>query len=242
MWALEIFQITAFFRITYFYLIDGFGDVSGLATIYCTLSEISTNVGKTGISLRSFNELQGTKVILAYRLSIVRTALIAFNIGQAITCQAASALACDIVITISLIRSLSRHKGNIRSTNTMLDALMVNAVNRGALTAVCALLNLVLFLVLPGTFYYFIGLELSGKLYMNSALATLNSRKHIVKTAHETNDTCDWNSTPLSDLEPRSMYRGNGHVRVVVSHQYEDDNDHDMVNSKTSANLPSEMR
>lgn len=68
----------------------------------------------------------------------------------------------------------------------MLDNLMVNAINRGMLTAICAMLNLILvslrpsitycyrtvlrfvcyktqFLAVPGTFYFFIGVETSGK-------------------------------------------------------------------------------
>ena len=45
--------------------------------------------------------------------------------------------------------------------------------------SLCALLNLVLFLALPGTFYFFIGLMPSSKLYMNTMLATLNTRQHI---------------------------------------------------------------
>ena len=60
---------------------------------------------------------------------------------------------------------------------------MIYAVNRGILTAVCALLNLVLFLRTEGTFYFFIGLMPSSKLYMNTMLATLNTRSHLKKQA-----------------------------------------------------------
>ncbi|KAF8961617.1 hypothetical protein BDZ97DRAFT_1759796 [Flammula alnicola] len=86
--------------------------------------------------------------------------------------QAAAALLCDIMITVSLVRSLRKNKSNVKSTNSLLNSLMINAVNRGMLTATCAALNLILFIALPGTFYFFIGVEMSGKLYMNSALAT----------------------------------------------------------------------
>lgn len=65
------------------------------------------------------------------------------------------------------------------STNAVLNNLIMYAVNRGVLTSLCALLNLVLFLALPGTFYFFIGLMPSSKLYMNTMLATLNTRQHI---------------------------------------------------------------
>ncbi|KAF8961604.1 hypothetical protein BDZ97DRAFT_1191415 [Flammula alnicola] len=127
------------------------------------LTQIGSGLAQTIITVRltSFTQLDSTKPVT--------------------TLEAASALLCDLMITVSLVRSLRKHKGNVKSTNSLLNNLMINAVNRGMLTAMCAALNLILFIALPGTFYFFIGLEMSGKLYMNSALATLNSRQHVVK-------------------------------------------------------------
>ncbi|KAF8961612.1 hypothetical protein BDZ97DRAFT_1191886 [Flammula alnicola] len=193
--VIETFQIVIWFQITYFYFIDGFGNVPGLFLIhwrvipaqlfatylsayivqmyfaYCiyvldrknkiipgiiavlALTQIASGLAQTIITLRltSFTRLDSTKPIIT---------------------QAASALLCDIMITVSLVRSLRKHKGNVKSTNSLLNSLVINAVNRGILTAMCAALNLILFVALPGTFYFFIGLEMSGKLYMNSAMAT----------------------------------------------------------------------
>ncbi|KAJ7445640.1 hypothetical protein FB451DRAFT_1568065 [Mycena latifolia] len=39
-----------------------------------------------------------------------------------------------------------------------------------------AALNIILFFAEPGTFYFMVGLDLSGKFYMNSMLATMLGR------------------------------------------------------------------
>jgi len=100
--------------------------------------------------------------------------------------QAAATLACDISITVSLLYNLSGHKKEttVESTSTMLDKLMIVAVNRGVLIALCATANMILFLSLPDAFWFMVGLFLSSKLYMNSALATLNSRQYIKASAY----------------------------------------------------------
>ncbi|KAI4524254.1 hypothetical protein K525DRAFT_267196 [Schizophyllum commune Loenen D] len=99
------------------------------------------------------------------------------------TVQAGLAFGCDLAITVTLCATFNSFKTGFKSTNTLLNTLMIYAVNRGILTAVCALLNLVLFLRTEGTFYFFIGLMPSSKLYMNTMLATLNTRSHLKKQA-----------------------------------------------------------
>ncbi|KAJ7079224.1 hypothetical protein C8R43DRAFT_1053206, partial [Mycena crocata] len=63
--------------------------------------------------------------------------------------------------------------------------------------------TMVLFLVLPDTFWFFLGLAPSSKLYMNSMLATLNTRQRI-RNKIDAGDK-GWNSIgnsiPLSTLQ-----------------------------------------
>ncbi|KAF8170536.1 hypothetical protein K438DRAFT_1982684 [Mycena galopus ATCC 62051] len=95
------------------------------------------------------------------------------------TLQAASALVCDVSITACLCYTLRSSKSTIESTNSLLNMLIINAVNRGMLTAFAAALNIILFLAIPNSFWFSLALTPSGKLYMNSMLATLNTREHI---------------------------------------------------------------
>ncbi|KAF5319188.1 hypothetical protein D9619_008579 [Psilocybe cf. subviscida] len=137
--------------------------------------------------------------------------------------QSVAAFLCDVLITVSLVRTLGSHKGTVKSTNNMLDKLMVIAINRGSLTAICALLNLILFLAIPGTFWFFIGLTLSGKLYMNSALATLNSRQHITKSSRKNQGS----NVPMSITAQSATDVESGRMHVVVTTKHTSDSDPD---------------
>ncbi|KAJ7827211.1 hypothetical protein B0H13DRAFT_1917778 [Mycena leptocephala] len=88
------------------------------------------------------------------------------------TVQSAASLACDLLITIYLYLFLTSQKGEMMKTNFMIDMLIYDAINRGMLTALSSGINMVLFLALPDTFWFFLGLAPSSKLYMNSFLTS----------------------------------------------------------------------
>ncbi|KAJ7048946.1 hypothetical protein C8F01DRAFT_1239124 [Mycena amicta] len=60
----------------------------------------------------------------------------------------------------------------------MFAPCVTTAINRGAFTMIFAIINIALFLMTPGTFYFMIGILISDKLYMNSLLAILNTREY----------------------------------------------------------------
>ncbi|KAJ7620010.1 hypothetical protein DFH06DRAFT_1467499 [Mycena polygramma] len=147
--------------------------------IILALTQMSAGIAQTILSyrLRSFSKLDETKV----SPNVLQGCAPLTRFLQAITTlQTAGSLSCDIVITVYLCVFLQRNKSGLpRSTEKMLNALMINAVNRGMLTAISSALTMVLFLVTPNTFWFFLGLAPNSKLYMNSMLATLNMRQHI---------------------------------------------------------------
>ncbi|KAJ6488172.1 hypothetical protein C8R47DRAFT_1215974 [Mycena vitilis] len=128
--------------------------------------------------LRSFLKLADTKAIT--------------------TLQAAASLACDLLITTYLCLFLKSQKGEITKTNSMMDMLIYDAINRGTLTAMSSGVTMVLFLALPDTFWFFLGLAPSSKLYMNSMLATLNTRQRM-RDKISSNDK-GWNSIPMATI------------------------------------------
>ncbi|KAJ7618568.1 hypothetical protein FB45DRAFT_169226 [Roridomyces roridus] len=128
------------------------------------------------------------------------------------TLQAASSLACDILITVYLCVFLSHQKGEFMRTNSMMDSLIHDAINRGILTALSSALNMILFLALPGTFWFFLGLAPSSKLYMNSMLATLNGRE--ARRAKMASMDKGWNSIQMA-----AVPAGVGAVQVQVQVQ-----------------------
>ncbi|KAJ7432522.1 hypothetical protein B0H11DRAFT_2297512 [Mycena galericulata] len=144
------------------------------------LVQISAGIAQTILSykLRSFAKLEETKAIT--------------------TLQTGGSLACDIVITVYLYAFLSRNKNGLPRTEAMMNTLMMNAVNRGMLTAISSALTMILFLVYPGTFWFFLSLAPNSKLYMNSMLATLNMRQHVRDKI--LNNDQGWNSMELGGL------------------------------------------
>ncbi|KAJ6489267.1 hypothetical protein C8R47DRAFT_1215619 [Mycena vitilis] len=130
--------------------------------IILAITQMSAGIAQTIVSyqLRSFMKLDETKVVT--------------------TVQAAGSLVCDLVITVYLCVFFQRNKNGLpRSTKKILNALMINAVKRGLLTAASSALTLILFLVAPNTFWFLLGLAPNSTLYMNSMFATLNLRQHI---------------------------------------------------------------
>ncbi|KAJ6616983.1 hypothetical protein B0H10DRAFT_2035064 [Mycena sp. CBHHK59/15] len=153
----------------------GIYTVMGLA-----VTQLSAGIAQTIMSykIRSYEKLDSTKVIT--------------------TLQTAASLACDIVITVYLCVYLQHHKNGMPKTTTMLNTLIVNAINRGMLTAACSCGTTILFLVKPNTFYFFLTLAPSSKLYMNSMLATLNTRQYI-RNKVLSNDM-GWNTIVLGTM------------------------------------------
>ncbi|KAJ7131922.1 hypothetical protein C8R46DRAFT_1362551 [Mycena filopes] len=109
--------------------------------------------------LRSYAKLEQTKAIT--------------------TLQTAASLACDIVITLYLCFFFAKSKSGLPRTERLLNSLMINAVNRGMLTAISSALTMILFLVSPHTLWFFLSIAPNSKLYMNSMLATLNMRDYM---------------------------------------------------------------
>ncbi|KAJ7433074.1 hypothetical protein B0H11DRAFT_2377096, partial [Mycena galericulata] len=68
------------------------------------------------------------------------------------TTQGAATLACDITITVILSQILWKSRTGVRRTDSVLDKMIIYAVNRGAMTSLLALLQLVFFVTMPGTF------------------------------------------------------------------------------------------
>ncbi|KAJ7725139.1 hypothetical protein DFH07DRAFT_1003360 [Mycena maculata] len=89
-------------------------------------------------------------------------------------------LVCDITITISLIYYLrSRKAAGVQTTQHMIDSLIMHAMSRGILTAVCITMLFILDVAYPNHFYWVPFYELVGKLYVNSILASLNARTSV---------------------------------------------------------------
>ncbi|KAH9853202.1 hypothetical protein C2E23DRAFT_133010 [Lenzites betulinus] len=89
------------------------------------------------------------------------------------------AAAADVVIAVVLCAILHKSRTGFARTNTLINRLIMFAVNTGLLTSVCACLSLITVIVLPNTFVYIFFFFIIGRLFTISLLATLNARKDL---------------------------------------------------------------
>ncbi|KAJ6472495.1 hypothetical protein C8R45DRAFT_1103941 [Mycena sanguinolenta] len=198
----ETAETILFFCATYAYLIDGFGDAQNLTRwnmpirLVLLTTYLTTFVAQVYFAYCIYRLHPKDKVIPALILILAAVCLggglaqVAAKQIQGFkelgetkptrTVQAVFALVGDILITVALCWRLNSSKGGLQSTNKVLNYLIITAINRGVLTMISAALNLILFSTESGTFYFMLWVLLGGKFYMNSMLATLNTRGYAV--------------------------------------------------------------
>ncbi|EJF55978.1 hypothetical protein DICSQDRAFT_184061 [Dichomitus squalens LYAD-421 SS1] len=94
-------------------------------------------------------------------------------------CATALPVFADIIMTTVLIRALHLSRSGIKSTDSLLDRVILYTVTTGLLTSGCMILLFVTELVFPGGLLYAGVSFVSIKLYTNSLLAALNTRQSL---------------------------------------------------------------
>ncbi|KAI0339257.1 hypothetical protein BDW22DRAFT_1431859 [Trametopsis cervina] len=86
----------------------------------------------------------------------------------------------DVCVMISLCVFLFKHRsGGFRSTTSIVNRLIFYSINTCILTSSSALGNLIVYIILPNSFWWMVLTGISPKLMMNSLLALLNSRSSL---------------------------------------------------------------
>ncbi|KAJ3832190.1 hypothetical protein F5878DRAFT_24090 [Lentinula raphanica] len=98
--------------------------------------------------------------------------------------QLPSAIACDLVITLAMVYNLYKSRTGLKKTDHVLNMLIIFTVNTGLITVVLSTASLICFLVLPQSILIYVALYVAletilPKCYLNSFLATLNSREFL---------------------------------------------------------------
>ncbi|KAI0371437.1 hypothetical protein BV20DRAFT_174160 [Pilatotrama ljubarskyi] len=89
------------------------------------------------------------------------------------------AVSSDVLLTGALVYVLRRSRTGSKRTDSTLEILIKYTINTGLLTSIFSALVFIFAIILPGDLVY-AGISIVGaKLYANSVLAVLNSRKSI---------------------------------------------------------------
>ncbi|TRM66031.1 hypothetical protein BD626DRAFT_486562 [Schizophyllum amplum] len=188
------------FTMAYMYisLIKHFGDNEYLATATWIFSTDPALAGIIGGSVQMFFawrvKLLTGNIWLALIIATFSVATVLCGIATAIGCGivmyfvdfqkfsvvviiwlAGSALS-DILITGSLVYHLRHHKTGFKSTDSRVDKIIRLTVQTGLITCVWALADLLVYLLDAVPWHLMLNFPLS-KLYTNSLMSSLNSRK-----------------------------------------------------------------
>ncbi|KAJ7266399.1 hypothetical protein B0H12DRAFT_1321017 [Mycena haematopus] len=99
----------------------------------------------------------------------------------------ACASAADLIIAVSLSYYLWKSRTGIKKTDSIVNMLILYAMNTGLLTGICVLIDMICFLTMPSNLVHIAFNIVVGKLYTNSLLATLNFRDTIRSNATNAN-------------------------------------------------------
>ncbi|KAI0667846.1 hypothetical protein C8Q78DRAFT_1081729 [Trametes maxima] len=92
------------------------------------------------------------------------------------------AVLVDTILTGVLITVLHRSRTGLKRTDSLIDLLIVYAINTGLLTGIFNILTFIFALVYSDNLIYGAFAVVTAKLYANSVLAALNARKSLIPT------------------------------------------------------------
>ncbi|KAG7444302.1 uncharacterized protein BT62DRAFT_235335 [Guyanagaster necrorhizus] len=86
-----------------------------------------------------------------------------------------SACVADMLITVILVWHLRRHKTGFQASDELVDKIIRSTVQTGLITSVCAIVDLITYLLVSNSLHLLFNFPLS-KLYTNTLMSSLNSR------------------------------------------------------------------
>ncbi|KAG9033008.1 hypothetical protein FRB95_000670 [Tulasnella sp. JGI-2019a] len=179
-----------------------------------TKSMIAVGVGAIGILLSLASGIASTIEFQHIR----RLSLVPGIPGPILTWLISTAVV-DLGIAIVLMWSLTSRKTKFRKTETIVSRIVRLTFTTSSLTATIAVVNVVLYLGLPGKAYHLLPQLSMGKLYVISTMVTLSSRQEL-REIMQTNDHASYaDSGSNNKLGGATTNRGRrtslSHTKVV---------------------------
>ncbi|KAI0709801.1 hypothetical protein C8Q76DRAFT_798588 [Earliella scabrosa] len=219
-WLLETAHTVFCIQFIYDYLISDFGNYLNFlvinwgigVTVMCSASIALCVQGYYAwrVWIVSGNSIVWTGIIGTFAL-----ARVGFGVGSCVLCYLypswpvlraredslvtvsgglGSAALVDILVAATLTFYLKRRRATgawPKESNSMVNRILLYAVNTGAITCTASLLCVILFAVQKNSLTFLGLVEIQAKLYSNSFLGSLNARSHIrsksVRTFSSTN-------------------------------------------------------
>ncbi|KAL4255151.1 hypothetical protein AB1N83_013087 [Pleurotus pulmonarius] len=126
---------------------------------------------RIGLEVYTFNTLQGVQGNASHLHMHVNDILGTLALGNG--------MACDILISVSLVYYLNKWRSEIRRTENIIDSIIVYVVGIGVVTSIFSSLIFITWLALPHQFIFMLFFSIHSKLHVNSFLVTLNARSGL---------------------------------------------------------------
>ncbi|KAG1837489.1 hypothetical protein F4604DRAFT_2000616, partial [Suillus subluteus] len=140
---------------------------------------------------------------------------------------------CDIIICCAMFYFLSKSRTGFRATDSMLNRLIKITIETGMASAVIAIIELTLFLIFKHNFYHVVPAFMLSKLYSNSFLVLLNSRKSIKRSTNSES------SRSFSELPVSRETNSTGTTKLAFAHRSSSDDLRMVSFSETEVRSPS---
>ncbi|KAK0437932.1 uncharacterized protein EV420DRAFT_155447 [Desarmillaria tabescens] len=200
-WLSDTIHQVLITHVLYYYTISHFGDTDALENIVWTLYVEVVFNAITGFLVQSFFAYRIWTFRKNFAVLSVIVLLILGEVGTSVAYVGGGAhlptftglkklkplsmsinvlaAAGDVLISVAICFFLNNAKSGFAWSNNVINRLMLFAINTGLLTSICACASLLFILALPNTLVYFAFYFMIGRFYVNSLLATLNSRKSM---------------------------------------------------------------
>jgi len=202
LWVLEALHQAFIGHIAWYYIVDNAGSLLVLLnppiwtlSVQILLGAVVGFVVKTCFGLRVWKFSRGNYLVTGLILGMALTQFVVavlftirsfhLRVGEAdeIKTLATTALslgvATDILTAASLSFFLHKMRTGYKRSDTLINRLIIYSVNTGALTSVFSVAVLVTYNTMPDNLIFIALYFTLSKLYANSCLATLNTRRFV---------------------------------------------------------------
>ncbi|KAK0241168.1 hypothetical protein EDD85DRAFT_992751 [Armillaria nabsnona] len=113
---------------------------------------------------------------------------------------------CDVIIAICMTYYLTHRNTSLRHTRILVTKLIRLTIETGSMTAVVALLSLILFIVFPHQTFYGAPIFIMPKLYANTVYMVLNSRIRVMggRDTYTSSTDMEITTTVMEDITSHS--------------------------------------
>ncbi|KAH9895563.1 hypothetical protein C8Q73DRAFT_789360 [Cubamyces lactineus] len=202
--VMETLHITLCIVAVYYHLVDNYFNPLSLLEGHCFYAFRVYQIGSHTI-YKSLVAVALVCMVCTFGFMIAATVLgfrLSLNDFQHVSWLVSAIFGCtvlaDICLAGTLVVFLLRSRTGSRRTDSLIELLIIYSINTGVLTTIFGLLGFIFAIILPGNLIY-IGISVVGvKLYANSVLAVLNSRRSLSRRMMR--------GLEVGSFEPARMY------------------------------------